>query len=82
MIALYSNLVQADHFNRMMYRRIMQGKLIGFHHPAEGAIAPGACTFLNKDDNLYPHHRGHRSAHMLSKRIDIRYYMAKLIVVQ
>ena len=51
---LYRNLVRADHYNRMMYRRMMQGKLIGFYHPAEGAIAPGvgASSFLNKDDNL------------------------------
>jgi len=79
MIALYRNLVRADQFNRMMYRRMMQGKLIGFYHPAEGAIAPGvgACTFLNKDDNLSPHHRGHGITHMLSKGIDIKYYLAE-----
>ena len=79
MIALYRNLVRADQFNRMMYRRMMQGKLIGFYHPAEGAIAPGvgACTFLNKDDNLSPHHRGHGITHMLCKGIDIKYYLAE-----
>ena len=79
MQALYRNLVRADHFNRMMYRRMMQGKLIGFYHPAEGAIAPGvaACTFLNQDDNLSPHHRGHGITHMLSKGIDIKYYLAE-----
>jgi TPP-dependent pyruvate/acetoin dehydrogenase alpha subunit len=79
MTALYRNLVRADQFNRMMYRRMMQGKLIGFYHPAEGAIAPGvgACTFLNKDDNLSPHHRGHGITHMLSKGIDIKYYLAE-----
>ena len=79
MTVLYRNLVRADHFNRMMYRRMMQGKLIGFYHPAEGAIAPGvgACTFLNQDDNLSPHHRGHGIAHMLSKGIDIKYYLAE-----
>jgi pyruvate dehydrogenase E1 component alpha subunit len=79
MQALYRNLVRADQFNRMMYRRMMQGKLIGFYHPAEGAIAPGvaACTFLNQDDNLSPHHRGHGITHMLSKGIDIKYYLAE-----
>lgn len=79
MVALYRNLVRADQFNRMMYRRMMQGKLIGFYHPAEGAIAPGvgASTFLNKDDNLSPHHRGHGITHMLSKGIDIKYYLAE-----
>lgn len=78
-ISLYRNLVRADQFNRMMYRRMMQGKLIGFYHPAEGAIAPGvgACTFLNQDDNLSPHHRGHGITHMLSKGIDVKYYLAE-----
>lgn len=79
MIKLYRNLVRADQYSKMMYRRIKQGKLIGFFHPAEGAIAPGvgACTFLNKDDNLSPHHRGHGITHMISKGIDVRYYLAE-----
>ena len=79
MTLLYRNLVRAEHFNRMMYRRMMQGKLIGFYHPAEGAIAPGvaASSFLNQDDNLSPHHRGHGITHMLSKGIDIKYYLAE-----
>lgn len=78
-ITLYRNLVRADHYNRMMYRRMMQGKLIGFYHPAEGAIAPGvaAATFLNQDDNLSPHHRGHGITHMMAKGIDIKYYLAE-----
>lgn len=76
---LLTNVIRADEFNRMMYRRMMQGKLIGFYHPAEGAIAPGvaASSFLNKDDNLSPHHRGHGITHMLCKGIDIKYYLAE-----
>ena len=68
MRTLYRNLQRADQYNKMMYRRMMQGKLIGFYHPAEGAIAPGvgACSFLNKDDNLSPHHRGHGISHMMA----------------
>ena len=76
---LFHNLLRANQYNAMMHRRIMQGQLIGFYHPAEGAFAPGvgACTFLNDDDNLSPHHRGHGIAHMLSKGIDIKYYLAE-----
>jgi pyruvate dehydrogenase E1 component alpha subunit len=79
MVTLYRNLVRADLAVKMMYRRMMQGKLIGFFHPAEGAVAPGvgACTFLNQDDNLSPHHRGHGIAHMMSKGIDIKNYLAE-----
>lgn len=79
MITLFTNLVRAQQYDKMMYRRMMQGKLIGFYHPAEGAIAPGvaACTFLNKDDNLNPHHRGHGITHMLSKGIDVKTFLAE-----
>jgi len=79
MITLYTNLVRAYHYDKMMYRRMMQGKLIGFYHPAEGAIAPGvaAATFLNQDDNLNPHHRGHGITHMISKGIDVKTFLAE-----
>jgi len=79
MITLYRNLIRADLAAKMMYRRMMQGKLIGFYHPAEGAIAPGvgACSFLNQDDNLSPHHRGHGITHMMSKGIDVKTYLAE-----
>ncbi len=79
MVTLYRNLIRSDQAAKMMYRRMMQGKLIGFYHPAEGAFAPGvgACSFLNQDDNLSPHHRGHGIQHMMSKGIDIKTYLAE-----
>ncbi|GAB5413571.1 MAG: thiamine pyrophosphate-dependent dehydrogenase E1 component subunit alpha [Congregibacter sp.] len=79
MLTLYTNLVRADRFDKMMYRRMLQGKLIGFFHPGEGAIAPGvaAASFLNDDDNLSPHHRGHAIPHNLSKGIDMASYLAE-----
>ena len=79
MVKLYTNLVRADKFGKMMYSRMMQGKLIGFYHPAEGAIAPGVggCSFLEEDDILFPHHRGHGISHMLSKGIDVAPYIAE-----
>ena len=78
-LLLFRNLIRASEYNRMMYRRMMQGKLIGFYHPAEGAIAPGvaAASFLNKDDNLNPHHRGHGITHMISKGIDVSSFLAE-----
>jgi len=78
-VTLFRNLVRASEYNKMMYRRMMQGKLIGFYHPAEGAIAPGvaAASFLNQDDNLNPHHRGHGITHMISKGIDVSSFLAE-----
>lgn len=79
MKTLFRNLVRAFYYDQMMYRRITTGQLVGFYHPAEGAQAPGvgAATFLREDDLLFPHHRGHGMAHMLSKGIDLKYYVAE-----
>lgn len=79
MVTLFTNLVRASHYDKMMYRRMLQGKLIGFYHPSEGTIAAGvaAASFLNQDDNLHPHHRGHGITHMLSKGIDVKYFLAE-----
>lgn len=79
MITLFTNLVRADHFDKMMYRRITTGQLVGFYHPGEGAIAPGvaAGSFLNQDDIYQPHHRGHGVPGMLSKGVDVKYYLAE-----
>jgi pyruvate dehydrogenase E1 component alpha subunit len=43
---LMTNLIRAEEFNRMMYRRMMQGKLIGFYHPAEGALTTEVTALL------------------------------------
>lgn len=79
MKTLFRNLVRAFYYDQMMYRRITTGQLVGFYHPGGGAQAPGvgAATFLREDDLLSPHHRGHGMAHMLSKGIDLKYYLAE-----
>ena len=79
MITLYRNLTRATAFDAMMARRMVNGKLIGFYHPGEGQLAPGvgACTFLQESDYLSPHHRAHGQAHMLSKGIELKYYLAE-----
>jgi TPP-dependent pyruvate/acetoin dehydrogenase alpha subunit len=76
---LFRNLVRADHFDKMMMSRIMQGKLIGFYHPGDGAMAAGvgAATFLGKEDVLYPHHRAHGLAYMAGRGVDVGRYLAE-----
>ena len=78
-LLLYRNLVRADHYDKMMYRRMMTGKLIAFYHPAEGAIAAGvaAGSLLEQDDIYNPTHRGHAIPGMLSKGIDVKRYIAE-----
>lgn len=78
-LTLYRNLVRADHFDKCFIRRIMSGQLVGFYHPGQGQFAShvGGCSLLKKDDILMPTHRGHGLAHMLSKGIDVKYYLAE-----
>jgi pyruvate dehydrogenase E1 component alpha subunit len=79
MKTLYRNLVRSAAWDRMMTRRMVNGRLLGFYHPGDGHLAPGvgACSFLRKDDFLNPHHRAHGQPHMLSKGIDLKYYLAE-----
>ena len=79
LLTLYRNLVRADHFDKCYVRRIQAGQLISFYHAGEGGLAPGvgACSFLRKDDILWPHHRAHAQGHLLSKGIDLKYYLAE-----
>ena len=79
LLKLYTNLVRARKYDELFVKRISEGKLIGFYHTSQGGEAPGvgACSFLRKDDYLWPHLRGHGVPHMLSKGIDIKNYLAE-----
>ncbi|MCG2750356.1 MAG: thiamine pyrophosphate-dependent dehydrogenase E1 component subunit alpha [Desulfobacteraceae bacterium] len=79
LITLYKNLVRSRAFDQAFSRRLGEGKLLGFYHPAYGGEAPGvgACSFLRKDDYVWPHLRGHGLPHMISKGIDPKYFMAE-----
>ena len=78
-LKLYKNLVRARTWDLMIASRLTRGKLIAFFHQAEGGEAPGvgACSFLNQDDYLWPHYRGHGVPHMLSKGINAKTYLAE-----
>ena len=79
LMTLYTNMVLAKKYDELFVKRISEGKLIGFYHTSEGGAAPGvgACSFLRKDDYLWPHLRGHGVPHMRSKGIDIKHYLAE-----
>lgn len=78
---LYEKLVLVDKLDRMMYRRMMQGKLIGFYHPGDGGIAPGVAIghHLAKDDIYAPHHRAHSIPGMIGKNVPVERYLAEHI---
>ena len=76
---LFEKLVLADKLDRMMYRRMMQGKLLGFYHPGEGGIAPGVAIghHLDKNDIYAPHHRAHSIPGMIGKNVPVERYLAE-----
>jgi len=79
LLKLYTNLVRSRAYDQCFIRRIQAGDLLGFYHEGAGAYAPpvGVCSLLRKDDILWPHHRPHGIPHMLSKGVDLRYYLAE-----
>lgn len=76
---LYTNLVRSRTFDELFIKMLSEGKMLGFYHSSAGGEAPGvgSCSFLRKDDILWPHLRGHGIPHMLSKGIDIKRYLAE-----
>ncbi len=79
LLKLYRNLVRAQHFDQCFVRRLNSGDILGFYHEGSGGYAPpvAVCSQLRKDDILWPHHRPHGIPHMLSKGIDLKYYLAE-----
>ena len=78
-LLLFRNLARAMALDRMMMRLIRAGKMTGFYHEGGIAMAPGtaAGSFLDKDDMMWPHYRGHGIAHMIAKGADVKHYVAE-----
>lgn len=76
---LFRNLARAMALDRLMMRIIRAGKMVGFYHEGGVALAPGvaAGTFLRQDDIMWIHYRAHGIAHMVSKGIDVKLYVAE-----
>ena len=81
LITLYTNLFRTRAFDQTFVRRLEEGRLLGFFHPADGGEAPGvgACSFLRPDDYLYPHIRGHGLPHLFPKGADPKYLSGRAL---
>ena len=79
LIKLYTNLVRARKLDEMCVKGLYEGKVVAFFHSGQGeeAVGVGGCTFLRKDDYIYPHHRGHGIAHVLSKGMSSKAFLAE-----
>src|SRR5271165_4463619 len=78
-VELFRTLVRAMALDRLMMRLIRAGRLVGFYHEGGVALAPGVAAgfFLAEDDIMWPHYRAHGAAHMLSKGVDMKLYIAE-----
>jgi len=79
LIRLYTNLVLARKSDEVIVKGIQEGKVVSFYHSGQGseAVGVGVATFLKNDDYLYPHHRGHGIAYILSKGGSIGAFIAE-----
>ncbi|MGN6573452.1 MAG: thiamine pyrophosphate-dependent dehydrogenase E1 component subunit alpha [Pseudolabrys sp.] len=76
---MFRTLVRSMALDRMMMRVIRAGRMVGFYHEGGIALAPGVAAgfFLAKTDVMWPHYRAHGLAHMLSKGVDVKMYVAE-----
>ncbi len=79
LILLYTNMVRARKTDECVVKGLQEGKVVSFYHSGQGseAVGVGTCTFLRKDDYVYPHHRGHGIAYILSKGGSIKAFLAE-----
>ena len=79
LIKLYTNMVRARKTDETIVKGLQEGKVVSFYHSGQGseAVGVGVCSFLRKDDYIYPHHRGHGIAYALSKGGSIKGFLAE-----
>lgn len=79
LIEMFTSMVRGRAIDKICVKGLMEGKLLGFYHSGQGeeAAAVGGCSFLNADDYLYPHHRGHGIAYLIAKGGDPKPFVAE-----
>ena len=79
LVTLYTNMLRARRADERVVKALQEGKVASFYHSGQGseAVGVGCCSFLRNDDYLYPHHRGHGLAYILSKGASLRAFMAE-----
>jgi len=79
LVRLYTNLVRARKLDEVCIKGLYEGKVVAFFHSGQGeeAVGVGGCTSLRSDDYIYPHHRGHGIAHVISKGLEPKAFLAE-----
>lgn len=79
LIFLYTSMVRTRKIDEHCVKALKEGKILGFFHSGQGeeAAAVGGCSFLNPDDYLYSHHRGHGLGYLIAKGGDPKALVAE-----
>ncbi|MEE8400011.1 MAG: thiamine pyrophosphate-dependent dehydrogenase E1 component subunit alpha [Desulfobacterales bacterium] len=69
LILLYRNMLLGRKIDQLVIAGMATGKVLAFYHSGQGSegLAAGVASFLNDDDYIYCHHRGHGIVYLLSK---------------
>ena len=78
LLLMYERMLKIRHFEQKVVELFATGDMPGFVHLylGEEAVAVGACSALNVDDNITSTHRGH--GHIIAKGGELKYMMAEL----
>ena len=69
LLKLYKYMVLGRKIDQIAIDGLASGKVLSFYHSCQGseALGAGVAAFLNDDDCIYPHHRGHGIVYSLAK---------------
>ena len=78
-IKLYKNMVLGRKVDQITIDGLKTGKVLSFYHSCQGSegLGAGVASFLNDDDYLYPHHRGHGIVYAISKGCSVVEFLAE-----
>jgi acetoin:2,6-dichlorophenolindophenol oxidoreductase subunit alpha len=79
LIRLYKIMVLGRKVDQITIDGLKSGKVLSFYHSGQGseALGAGVAAFLNKDDYLYGHHRGHGIVYLIAKGCSVVEFLAE-----
>jgi len=79
LIRLYKIMVLGRKVDQITIDGLKSGKVLSFYHSCQGseALGAGVAAFLNDDDYLYPHHRGHGIVYSIAKGVSVVAFLAE-----
>jgi len=79
LVDLYAKMVRARKADELIVKSLQEGKVVSFYHSVQGSEAVGVAvgSNLNKDDYMYPHHRGHGIGYLIGKGGSVKEFIAE-----